>query len=146
MILAVCGDWKRLLPVLMLTLVMVRQFWGGCLDGLSWGSRLGRYRNCHRKEHVGKPDVCELAYAKEPGDPFSDPIDSLPLTARLERLFAADLPDLPEQTRRALLLAAPSGTDRLSDVLHAAPGLDRPPAAPSAGPRRDAPGMTSLRV
>ncbi|MEV4429428.1 AAA family ATPase [Streptomyces sp. NPDC049602] len=66
------------------------------------------------------------AYADEAGDPGSDSIDSLPLTARLERLFAAGLPDLPEPTRRALLLAAAAGTDRLSDVLHAAPGLDEP--------------------
>ncbi|MFH8496436.1 hypothetical protein [Streptomyces coeruleorubidus] len=46
------------------------------------------------------------------------------MTARLERLFAADLPTLPESTRRVLLLASAAGTERLSDVLHAAPGLD----------------------
>lgn len=49
---------------------------------------------------------------------------SLPLTSRLERLFAADLPTLPPQARRALLLVAAAGTARLSDVLLAAPDLD----------------------
>ncbi|MFC8348366.1 AAA family ATPase [Streptomyces sp. NPDC057280] len=48
--------------------------------------------------------------------------DALPLTARLENLFAAGLPALPAATRRALLLAAAAGTAQLSDV----PGLDDP--------------------
>ncbi|MFE3902001.1 ATP-binding protein [Streptomyces sp. NPDC059153] len=66
------------------------------------------------------------AFAKGPGIQRPGAIDALPLTTRLERLFAADLPDLPQETRHALLLAAAAGTDRLSDVLHAVPGLDDP--------------------
>ncbi|MFF3783900.1 ATP-binding protein [Streptomyces sp. NPDC001933] len=49
---------------------------------------------------------------------------ALPLTARLENLFAADLPGLPEPTRRALLLVAAAGTGQLADLLRAAPSLD----------------------
>lgn len=49
---------------------------------------------------------------------------ALPLTARLENLFAADLPGLPESTREALLLVAAAGTEHLADLLRAAPSLD----------------------
>ncbi|MGW1168985.1 ATP-binding protein [Streptomyces sp. NPDC002550] len=49
---------------------------------------------------------------------------ALPLTARLENLFAADLPGLPEATREALLLVAAAGTGHLSDLLRAAPSSD----------------------
>lgn len=49
---------------------------------------------------------------------------ALPLTARLENLFAADLPGLPEPTRQALLLVAAAGTGQLADLLRAAPSLD----------------------
>ncbi|MEV6026360.1 LuxR family transcriptional regulator [Streptomyces sp. NPDC052036] len=49
---------------------------------------------------------------------------ALPLTARLENLFAADLPGLPEPTREALLLVAAAGTAQLADLLRAAPSLD----------------------
>ncbi|MDI2131262.1 helix-turn-helix transcriptional regulator [Yinghuangia seranimata] len=66
------------------------------------------------------------AHAKDPGGHRTGPVEALPLTARLERLFAADLPGLPHETRRALLLAAAAGSDRLSDVLHAAPCLADP--------------------
>ncbi|WP_405477280.1 AAA family ATPase [Streptomyces sp. NBC_00009] len=66
------------------------------------------------------------AFAKGPGLQRPGAIDALPLTTRLERLFAADLPALPPETRHALLLAAAAGTDRLSDVLHAVPRLEDP--------------------
>ncbi|MEU1304948.1 ATP-binding protein [Streptomyces shenzhenensis] len=49
---------------------------------------------------------------------------ALPLTARLENLFAADLPGLPGPTREALLLVAAAGTGHLADLLRAAPALD----------------------
>ncbi|WP_369226179.1 AAA family ATPase [Streptomyces sp. R39] len=49
---------------------------------------------------------------------------TLPLTARLENLFAADLPGLPAPTRAALLLVAAAGPARLTDLIRAAPGLD----------------------
>ncbi|MFI1332947.1 AAA family ATPase [Streptomyces sp. NPDC020845] len=49
---------------------------------------------------------------------------ALPLTARLENLFAADLPGLPEPTREALLLVAAAGSAQLADLLRAAPSLD----------------------
>ncbi|MER5531704.1 AAA family ATPase [Streptomyces sp. NPDC002677] len=48
----------------------------------------------------------------------------LPLTARLENLFAAELPGLPTPTRQALLLVAAAGTAELTDVIRAAPKLD----------------------
>ncbi|MFD4322236.1 ATP-binding protein [Streptomyces sp. NPDC058548] len=48
-------------------------------------------------------------------------LDELPLTKRLERLFAADLPLLPEATRRALLLAAAAGTDTPVEAWQATP-------------------------
>ncbi|MFB7507653.1 AAA family ATPase, partial [Streptomyces broussonetiae] len=66
------------------------------------------------------------AWAKERGRRGSGTADSTPLTARLERLFAAGLPGLPQETRRALLLTAAAGAARLSDVLHAAPWLGDP--------------------
>ncbi|MEU3516816.1 AAA family ATPase [Streptomyces sp. NPDC006654] len=49
---------------------------------------------------------------------------ALPLTARLENLFAADLPALPAPTRRALLLVAAAGAAQLADLIRAAPDLD----------------------
>ncbi|QHA03274.1 AAA family ATPase [Streptomyces broussonetiae] len=49
---------------------------------------------------------------------------ALPLTARLENLFAADLPGLPEPTREALLLVAAASTGHLADLVHAAPSSD----------------------
>ncbi|WP_089104242.1 helix-turn-helix transcriptional regulator [Streptomyces hyaluromycini] len=49
---------------------------------------------------------------------------TLPLTARLENLFAADLPGLPAPTRAALLLVAAAGPARLTDLMRAAPELD----------------------
>ncbi|MFJ9559333.1 ATP-binding protein [Streptomyces fuscichromogenes] len=49
---------------------------------------------------------------------------TLPLTARLENLFAADLPALPAPTRTALLLMAAAGPARLTDLIRAAPELD----------------------
>ncbi|MFD3588145.1 AAA family ATPase [Streptomyces sp. NPDC058683] len=49
---------------------------------------------------------------------------ALPLTARLENLFAADLPGLPAPTREALLLVAAAGTADLTDLVRAAPALD----------------------
>ncbi|MEV7392686.1 LuxR family transcriptional regulator [Streptomyces sp. NPDC091215] len=49
---------------------------------------------------------------------------ALPLTARLENLFAADLPALPAPTREALLLVAAAGAARLTELMRAAPALD----------------------
>ncbi|MGW4880318.1 helix-turn-helix transcriptional regulator [Streptomyces sp. NPDC004262] len=49
---------------------------------------------------------------------------ALPLTARLENLFAADLAGLPAPTRQALLLVAAAGTADLTDLIRAAPELD----------------------
>lgn len=93
----------------------------------------GRVRSQILQQAAGNPlALIELtrAFAKDPGSRGIGSIDSLalPLTARLERLFAADLPTLPHATRRVLLLAAAAGTARLSDVLRAAPDLDGPEA------------------
>ncbi|MEU5182063.1 LuxR family transcriptional regulator [Streptomyces longwoodensis] len=56
------------------------------------------------------------AFTRDPGSGDLATHGSLPLTARLVELFAADLPTLPSATRRALLLVAAAGTARLSDV------------------------------
>ncbi|GAA3507896.1 LuxR family transcriptional regulator [Streptosporangium album] len=59
---------------------------------------------------------------------------ALPLTTRLENLFAADLPGLPAPTREVLLLVAAAGTGQLADLLRAAPSLDAVQAlAPAEG-------------
>ncbi|SNX56005.1 transcriptional regulator [Streptomyces sp. TLI_55] len=86
----------------------------------------GRMRSRILAQAAGNPlALIELtrAFARDPGGapPMADralgsAADALPLTARLENLFAADLPALPAATRRALLLAAAAGTARLSDV------------------------------
>ncbi|MBT2445465.1 AAA family ATPase [Streptomyces sp. ISL-36] len=89
----------------------------------------GRARSRILQQAAGNPlALIELAraFAKDPDSQGTGSIDPLPLTARLERLFAADLPTLPPATRRALLLAASAGTARLSDILRAAPDLDEP--------------------
>ncbi|MCX5335829.1 AAA family ATPase [Streptomyces sp. NBC_00140] len=80
---------------------------------------LGRIRAQILEQAAGNPlALIELtrAFARDPGGRDLAAVDSLPLTARLERLFAADLPALPPATRRALLLAAAAGTSRLSDL------------------------------
>ncbi len=45
------------------------------------------------------------------------PWSALPLTARLERAFAARLPDLPQPARDALLIAAVDAADDLREIL-----------------------------
>jgi DNA-binding CsgD family transcriptional regulator len=45
------------------------------------------------------------------------PRSALPLTARLERAFAARLPDLPQAARDAVLIAAVDSTDDLQEIL-----------------------------
>ncbi|MFI8193621.1 AAA family ATPase [Streptomyces sp. NPDC085946] len=87
----------------------------------------GRARAQILRQASGNPlALIELsrAFAREPDGHDPGPADSLPLTARLEHLFAAGLSALPEETRRVLLLAAAAGTARLSDVLPAAPDVD----------------------
>ncbi|MFH8610074.1 AAA family ATPase [Streptomyces sp. NPDC018029] len=109
----------------------------GPLDGAEAGLLLddqarpprGRARAQIIEQAAGNPlALIELAQAFAEGRGLHKPgaVDALPLTTRLERLFAAELPGLPPKTRHALLLAAAAGTDRLSDVLHAVPGLDDP--------------------
>jgi DNA-binding CsgD family transcriptional regulator len=91
----------------------------------------GRARSQILEQAAGNPlALIELtrAFAKGRGSRRTGWIDSLslPLTDRLERLFAAGLPTLPHATRRVLLLAAAAGTARLADVVRAAPDLDGP--------------------
>ncbi|MGW1029614.1 AAA family ATPase [Streptomyces sp. NPDC002577] len=89
----------------------------------------GRVRSRILQQAAGNPlALIELtrAFAKDPGSHEAGSSGSLPLTARLEQIFAADLPSLPDTTRQVLLLAAAAGTAHLSDVLHAAPGLNGP--------------------
>jgi hypothetical protein len=45
--------------------------------------------------------------------------DRMPLTARLERAFAARVGELPPQTRKLLLVAAANDSGSLAEVLHA---------------------------
>jgi DNA-binding CsgD family transcriptional regulator len=73
------------------------------------------------REAAGNPlALLELpAVAGEPGDEASVP-GSLPLTARLERAFAARVSDLPEATRVVLLVAALSDADAIGEILRAA--------------------------
>ncbi|MEU9448832.1 AAA family ATPase [Streptomyces sp. NPDC048277] len=56
--------------------------------------------------------------------------DVLPLTARLERAFAARLAGVDAATRRLLLLAAVNDGDRVTDLVAAAKILSGPAAAP----------------
>ncbi|MEU6378930.1 AAA family ATPase [Streptomyces sp. NPDC046909] len=91
---------------------------GRLLDGQHRPPR-GRIRSRILDEAVGNPlALIELtrAFARDPGGRDLAATGSLPLTARLEELFAADLPALPPATRRALLLVAAAGTAQLSDV------------------------------
>ena len=55
--------------------------------------------------------------------------DRLPLTARLERAFAARVRELPPQTRKLLLVAAANDSGSLAEVLHAGTLADGKPAA-----------------
>ncbi|MEV7123462.1 ATP-binding protein [Kitasatospora griseola] len=85
----------------------------------------GRARSRILQEAAGNPlALVELSRALAHGRVESGGGRALPLTKRLENLFAADLPDLPADTRRALLLAAATDTGELSDVVGAAGGLD----------------------
>lgn len=89
----------------------------------------GRARSQILQQAAGNPlALIELAraFAKDPSRRDRGAIDSLPLTARLEQIFAAELPTLPGATRRALLLAAAAGTAQLADVLHTVPGMEGP--------------------
>ncbi|PWI20279.1 transcriptional regulator [Streptomyces sp. Act143] len=79
----------------------------------------GRIRSQILAQAAGNPlAIIELsrAHARDPGGHDLAAADALPLTARLENLFAAGLPALPAATRRALLLVAAAGTAQLSDI------------------------------
>ncbi len=85
----------------------------------------GRARSRVLQEAAGNPlALIELVRALARGTAHLGNGQTLPLTRRLESLFAADLPDLPTETRAALLLVAASGTTQLADVLRAASGSD----------------------
>ncbi|MFH8463217.1 AAA family ATPase [Streptomyces sp. NPDC017991] len=79
----------------------------------------GRARSRILDEAAGVPlALVELARAVA-GDPCAAR-DSLPLTDRLEAIFAQDLPALPPATRQLLLLAAAAETAELPLILSAA--------------------------
>ncbi|MFF8727004.1 AAA family ATPase [Streptomyces sp. NPDC015171] len=87
----------------------------------------GRTRTRILQQAAGNPlALIELprALARGRGATGQDGATALPLTARLENLFAADLPGLPEPTREALLLVAAAGSGQLADLLRAAPSSD----------------------
>jgi hypothetical protein len=56
---------------------------------------------------------------------------ALPVTARLERAFAARLRDVPEETRSLLLIAAADDSEALGEILTAGEILLARPVAPS---------------
>ncbi|WP_184945459.1 AAA family ATPase [Kitasatospora kifunensis] len=66
------------------------------------------------------------AVALVPGGQGADAAQSLPLTPRLEQIFAADLAGLPQRTRQVLLLAAAAGTAEFSEVFRATPDAGDP--------------------
>ncbi|MDH6708380.1 DNA-binding CsgD family transcriptional regulator [Kitasatospora sp. MAA19] len=89
------------------------------------------------------------AVAREPGGAQgADAAESLPLTGRLERIFAADLVGLPQRTRQVLLVAAAAGTAQFSEVLRATPDAGDPQVwlpAEQVGLVRLAAGQVRLR-
>ncbi|MFF5858156.1 AAA family ATPase [Streptomyces sp. NPDC012751] len=87
----------------------------------------GRARSQVLQQAAGNPlALIELSRSLARGHDGTgrDGAATLPLTARLENLFAADLPELPGTTREVLLLAAAAGTGRLAELLRAAPSSD----------------------
>ncbi|MER6915993.1 LuxR family transcriptional regulator [Streptomyces sp. NPDC000594] len=99
---------------------------GQLLDAQPYRPR-GRARALVLEQAAGNPlALVELARAAAGSTRGGGPgaLDDPPLTQRLERLFAADLPLLPEATRGALLLAAAAGTDTPLEAWQAAPFPD----------------------
>ncbi|MFI1356253.1 AAA family ATPase [Streptomyces sp. NPDC020898] len=84
---------------------------------------VGRARSRILDQAAGVPlALVELARAvsRDPAAGQDGATDALPLTDRLEAIFAADLPELPSATRRLLLLAAAAETAELPVILSAA--------------------------
>ncbi|WP_330286007.1 helix-turn-helix transcriptional regulator [Streptomyces sp. NBC_00576] len=84
---------------------------------------VGRARSRILDQAAGVPlALVELARAvsRDPAAGQDGATDTLPLTDRLEAIFAADLPELPAPTRRLLLLAAAAETAELPVILSAA--------------------------
>ncbi|MGY1495615.1 helix-turn-helix transcriptional regulator [Streptomyces sp. QTS52] len=84
---------------------------------------VGRARSRILDQAAGVPlALVELARAisRDPAAGQDGATDALPLTDRLEAIFAADLPELPAPTRRLLLLAAAAETAELPVILSAA--------------------------
>ncbi|WP_457030598.1 ATP-binding protein [Kitasatospora sp. P5_F3] len=123
---------------------------GLLLDRLPQPPR-GRARLRILEQAGGNPlALIELAraVAREPAGQAADAAESLPLTTRLERVFAADLAGLPQQTRQVLLLAAAAGTTQFAEVLRATPEAGDPQVwlpAERAGLVRLEPGQVRLR-
>jgi DNA-binding CsgD family transcriptional regulator len=87
------------------------------------GDLAGADRERILAEAEGNPlALIELAAALRTAvkDGLDQPRSSLPLTARLERAFAARLPDLPQTARDAVLIAAVDSADDLQEILTAA--------------------------
>ncbi|MFF3311081.1 AAA family ATPase [Streptomyces sp. NPDC002952] len=81
---------------------------------------VGRARSRILEQAAGVPlALVELARAAG-RDPAAAQDGTLPLTGRLEEIFAADLPGLPGATRQLLLLAAAAETAELPVILSAA--------------------------
>lgn len=84
----------------------------------------GRARSRILEQSAGVPlALVELAraVARDPSAGRDGLRESLPLTDRLEAIFAEDLPRLPPRTRQLLLLAAAAETAELPVILSAAP-------------------------
>ena len=87
---------------------------------------VGRARSRVLEEAAGVP-LALVELARSVGrDPEAAQGGALPLTDRLEAIFAADLPELPAATRKLLLLAAAAESAELPVILSAAGGTTSP--------------------
>ncbi|MFE4491845.1 AAA family ATPase [Streptomyces niveus] len=88
------------------------------------GSPTGRARDQVLDQAGGNP-LALVELARAANSPGSDPTGPLPLTGQLERIFAARLTELPESTRRSLLLLAAMDTaDAAAFAAGGLPGAD----------------------
>ncbi|MEU9736452.1 AAA family ATPase [Streptomyces sp. NPDC048002] len=98
----------------------------GALLDLQPQAPIGRVRSRILELAAGNPlalvELCRAA-ARDPESARRSGEQSLPLTDRLEAIFALDLPVLPEATKSLLLVAAAAGTAELSTVEEAAAAL-----------------------
>ncbi|MEJ3745235.1 AAA family ATPase [Actinomycetes bacterium KLBMP 9797] len=92
----------------------------------------GRARQRVLDQAEGNPlAIVELARTVDDSDIAGCPLNVLPLTKRLEQIFAGHVAELPERTQRLLLLAAAADGGDPDTVLAAAPDADLTDWAPA---------------